>query len=478
MSRKGESTSDKIVRLYKEGRSFEEIAKEIGMPKDNVPKILEKHMPDYEEYTPETSGETQDKEEKKKKKPFGFFNKKEKNPVAETQNTGEKASETTKEESKPESKNRPQQPTINLAMNEDGFVDSVVRGIASMLKNGKDVDSIAEFFNRSEEDINAVRECMDEHFRRSESGEKEEKPVNSEPTVSNSAYNLTGLEGSPVIKQTRYNAPDKEEPEVMDEMPSIDPVSLDELDKQIEAMGTSSQDSHQSSEAVPEMESVAFEGEKQPEQEVSAVVETETEQENTADTYSEENTSDEENVQPAEKAEIPENSDTTDDTVDNTQTTENEEEISFTLNEEDESMSPMEKMKMFAKQQIELNNAKIEELKAKREEILAPAKDIDSQIADGEITLAGIQSQIKNNEEAAIEVREKVAEVEQQLAELKGKLEAVENESAQIAKQADDITAKAEELKAKKADIQKEAESVEAEIAEVEKENKEFAEYC
>lgn len=47
MAKKNESISDKIVRLYKEGYSIPEIAKEMEMPKDNVPRILEKHFPDY-----------------------------------------------------------------------------------------------------------------------------------------------------------------------------------------------------------------------------------------------------------------------------------------------------------------------------------------------------------------------------------------------------------------------------------------------
>ena len=41
LAKKNESISDKIVRLYKEGYSIPEIAKEMEMPKDNVPRILE-----------------------------------------------------------------------------------------------------------------------------------------------------------------------------------------------------------------------------------------------------------------------------------------------------------------------------------------------------------------------------------------------------------------------------------------------------
>ena len=38
LAKKNESISDKIVRLYKEGYSIPEIAKEMEMPKDNVMK--------------------------------------------------------------------------------------------------------------------------------------------------------------------------------------------------------------------------------------------------------------------------------------------------------------------------------------------------------------------------------------------------------------------------------------------------------
>ena len=50
LARKNESTSEKIVRLYKEGCSVDEIARVMEIPKGNIPNILEKHFPDYQNY--------------------------------------------------------------------------------------------------------------------------------------------------------------------------------------------------------------------------------------------------------------------------------------------------------------------------------------------------------------------------------------------------------------------------------------------
>lgn len=70
-----------------------------------------------------------------------------------------------KEEQKQENV-EPARVTVNLAMDDDGFVDHSVAAIASMLQKGRSVNDIAGFFNKDPEDIKAVQGCMDEHFKR------------------------------------------------------------------------------------------------------------------------------------------------------------------------------------------------------------------------------------------------------------------------------------------------------------------------
>ena len=50
LAKKQESTNEKIVRLYKEGYSFDEISRTMEIPKGNVIGIVEKYFPDYQTY--------------------------------------------------------------------------------------------------------------------------------------------------------------------------------------------------------------------------------------------------------------------------------------------------------------------------------------------------------------------------------------------------------------------------------------------
>jgi hypothetical protein len=47
MARRGESTNEKILRLFKEGRSIPSIANELTLPTDVVTGIIEKRIPDF-----------------------------------------------------------------------------------------------------------------------------------------------------------------------------------------------------------------------------------------------------------------------------------------------------------------------------------------------------------------------------------------------------------------------------------------------
>ena len=148
LAKKNESISDKIVRLYKEGYSIPEIAKEMEMPKDNVPRILEKHFPDYASFE-QPVREGADENGNGKKSVFNMS-----------------VSELFGKKNKKQENVEPAKVTVNLAMDDDGFVDHSVAAIASMLQKGRSVNDIAGFFNKDPEDIKAVQGCMDEHFKR------------------------------------------------------------------------------------------------------------------------------------------------------------------------------------------------------------------------------------------------------------------------------------------------------------------------
>lgn len=375
--------------MYKEGSSIEAIAKELGMPKDNVPKIIEKYMPDYADYTPSKNdkGEKNTSEEKHKKS--NFLNK----PVGELFKKKNKNVEHEPVEKVEEEPVKPAKTNINLTMNENGFVDGTVRGIASMLQNGKDVSTIADFFNRDEDDIIAVRACMNEHFERanSHSAEKSEQEIpdnNQNKTVSGSYAGFTGLENIDSVNDTvdstsgynppKYEAPDisADNSETSDEMPSIDTASMEELDKQLDALNKFNEE--KAVEKTEEMPSVE-----------------------TADMHM--------------------------DTIINN--------ADISNNEEDDSMTPMEKMKQFAQEQIDINNKKIDELRSKK-------SDVDN---------------------VTYEIDRKLDTATQQLKELEAKI-------AELSKLTETLNEQKSKAGAAKGDI-------DAQIAEIEKENEEFKSY-
>ena len=409
MARKFESIPETITRLYKNGYSIERIAKEVGMPKDNVPKILERHMPDYQNYVQPSTPVTNDSSNSKK----SFFN----NSVGDLFKKKPKAVTEVKETAPVEPKSTPAsdpvKSSINLTMSENGFVDGTVRGIASMLQNGKDVSTIADFFSRDEDDIIAVRERMDEHFKRVNSSSDANTDV-EEPEDNNSALysargNMmyaSGLEDMGSVSPSASSNSDfsmpslkpvshSSEPEILEEMPSIDKESLAQLDQQIEEFNKQVKNTTVMTDDIPAVE--------------------------TPEIFPPINT-------PAEEKTVEEkitDADTETKINDNAE-----------KKEEDSSMTPMEKMRKFAEEQIELNNKKIEELKEKRAEAENSSLEADNKL---DVLLNEIE------------------ELQKKVAELKNQSETLAEEKSKAKSVLDEI------------DVQ---------IAEIEKENEEFMSYC
>lgn len=197
MAKKSESTNEKIVRLYKEGHTIDEIARTMAIPKGNITGILEKYFPDYQSYVqpvidhPDISEE----KEKSKKSVFGM-------------NVGDllKKGKRSVEEETPKV-------AINLEMDENGFVDRTVAGMAQMLKKGKPLADVAEFFNKDKSEIKAVQDAMDEHFKRQEAAASlsntvtEEAPAEEEKSVFGRGKGFTtGLEEDKPVKP-KYTPP-------------------------------------------------------------------------------------------------------------------------------------------------------------------------------------------------------------------------------------------------------------------------------
>ncbi len=303
------------------------------MPAGNVPNILEKHWPDYRSFIQPERSSSEPAANGKKGFPFGRKAKNDKPAV-----TAE-----------------PFTPSLNLTMDDDGFVDHSVAGIASMLNKGRSAKEVAEFFGKDINDIKAVENVMDEHFARlnehkgpkigaEAKPEPKEEPKIEDPKVDQKVVNLansiakrnststfeTGAaEASPVKQPEPVKEPEplpaenhvpqpsesvKAEEPVMEElqvpdlsyddgiaeMPSIEPIELDD-DIKVEQVYESTMPSIEEEMAQRAAEQKKLE---------------------------------------AEKASI----------------------ANFSKNMEEEVMSPQEKMRMFAQEQIEQNNKKIDEL--------------------------------------------------------------------------------------------------------------------
>lgn len=352
LAKKNESISDKIVRLYKEGYSIPEIAKEMEMPKDNVPRILEKHFPDYASFE-QPVREGADENGNGKKSVFNMS-----------------VSELFGKKNKKQENVEPARVTVNLAMDDDGFVDHSVAAIASMLQKGRSVNDIAGFFNKDPEDIKAVQGCMDEHFKRMNtykgpkvdpaSAPKEEPVQNiTDPLAASLASGIakrkSNMYATGIETPAKAEATVAEEVPTMDEveMPSIEPISLD--DTMVVSPAPES--------TMPSIE----------------------------DEIAEKKAAEAENTNNNEEG-------------------------------ENMGMSPMEKMRMFAQEQIELNNKKIDELKASIAETEAKSLDLGKQASD-------IYEEIVKLQEKAKALNAEKEQVDIQISQVNAEIEGIRKEN-------------------------------------------------
>ena len=356
LAKKNESISDKIVRLYKEGYSIPEIAKEMEMPKDNVPRILEKHFPDYASFE-QPVREGADENGNGKKSVFNMS-----------------VSELFGKKNKKQESVEPARVTVNLAMDDDGFVDHSVAAIASMLQKGRSVNDIAGFFEPKEEPAQNITDPLAASLASGIAKRKSnmyatgiETPAKAEPASApvppedNSVHLVTpealkeAEEKAKAEENAKAEAAVAEEVPTMDEveMPSIEPISLD--DTMVVSPAPES--------TMPSIE----------------------------DEIAEKKAAEAENTNNNEEG-------------------------------ENMGMSPMEKMRMFAQEQIEMNNKKIDELKASIAETEAKSLDLCKQASD-------IYEEIVKLQEKAKALNAEKEQVDIQISQVNAEIEGIRKEN-------------------------------------------------
>lgn len=427
MAKKNESTSEKIVRLYKEGHSIDAISKLMEIPKGNIPNILEKHFPDYQNYVqPERPHDT---ESQKSGGGFGGLFGRSKNKKEDTADPAANA--------------------INLDMDEDGFIDRNVAGIASMLKKGRSTKDICQFFNCTASNVAAVSEVMEEHFKRKEAAEKAKKdafktgPDYEGPKVKESTDLLTGntpeitkpspVKPAPALEEKEYVPPVYDpvpENPTMDEIeiPDIDeltfgsdipktPVTANETEEEKEKILEERAPENYDIPAATPIEEEKAEEEKKDETKPEDKKE-EAKPEDNKKTPAAEAKPDkkEENRAKIEFKPIP--AYTPRKSAAAAPAAADEDTTDYNI-EEDDSMTPMEKMKKFAELQIADNETKIADLEKKAVAAKASAASVATKVGEIEAQIAKLRAEADKIVADKVKAEAEAADIDAQIAALK-----------------------------------------------------------
>ena len=452
--KKDESTNEKIVRLYKEGYSFDEISRMMdNIPKGNVIGIVEKYFPDYQTYVqPQIDhSAVEEKEVKVSKSKFPgvpFLKKGGKN------NRDDHA----------------ERITVNLEMDDEGFLDKNADGIAKMLKSGRSVNDVAEFFGKDKADILAVRDVMEEHFRRVEAHKKPEPPKEPDPEENKFSNFATGLEAEqPKASRPRYTPPTyskRDDPKpvsssygLADNKPEFkaeepEPAPVEETAAETPAEDTAPAFEVEQIEDIDEAEMLRklvaeanlppiIEKQEEEEHKVSLLTEddkidvpkeehkvsllSDPAEDEVLEIPSIESVSPEELEKELVKApepvedipDIPEIPEISEIEYDENNT----EEDSAELKEVYPGMSALEKMKQFAQEQIALNNKKIEELKTKKTDAENNAFDCNTKVETMKKEIEDMQARLL----VLIDEKDKAGKV---VSDINEEIEAINKENA------------------------------------------------
>lgn len=428
MAKRNESTSEKIVRLYKEGYTPDEISKVMEIPKGNIPNILEKHFPDYQSYVqPERKHDLDaDKPAKKGGGIGGLFGR------------GKKEEPTDASSS-----------MLNLDMDDEGFIDRSVAGIASMIKKGRSPKDICAFLNCTPADVEAVRLVMDEHFKRKEAAEAAKKdafktgPDYEGPKVKGNTDLLTGnteaitapkpapAAAAAVAAEEKEYVPPVYDPvpenPTMDELivPNVDEYTFEsDIPKTPATAGESEEEVEKSLEerAAENYEIPSAAPITPPEEEEKAEEKAEEEKKPAFDPSSARFMPDFlRNAKPEAKAAEPvktEEPAKTEEPVKEEKAEEFEDTTDYNI-EEDDSMTPMEKMKKFAELQIKDNEDKIAELEKKAETAKASVDSVAAKVGEIEAQIAKLRAEADKIVADKTKAEAEAADIESQIAALK-----------------------------------------------------------
>lgn len=415
MARKQESISEQVVRLYKEGHSIDEIAEYMQLNKGGALAILEKYMPDYENYN----------------QPTGVVPL---NAASNTNGVIGKLSSSFKKKKKGESTApTAAAPTaaINLNYDENGFIDKHTESIAKMIRRGDSEKKISEFFNCTINDVKAVKTTLDKMTVETkaaagspapaQSAEEEFNPFLSDKLKRDSNLSKMAEEKASEQKEQQYSGYDPYGPNAVAD-PYAVPYNANAPVKTATAVEVKTEELTEQP-AVEDMFSIDEFITEKPTTDANGEyipnIKFEDDGLGEMPSISTDDLVFDEPLAAASNDAIEAIGDVhfDMDSIDSVQTpTESEtEQISFELKESDAEMTPMEKMKMFAKQQIDENNAKLNSLNSEKDKAA-------NELAHDEAALAATRTSISECEGEISQLNIQLSEINAKLTDLSSKL--------------------------------------------------------
>ncbi len=428
MAKKQESTSEQVVRLYKEGHSIDDISAYMQLNKGAARALLEKYMPDYESYQQPTGVTPLTEQSGGVMSKIGNpFKKKKKNDNHSAAGAPAAA--------------------LNLNYDENGFIDKHTESIAKMIKRGDSDKKIAEFFNCTINDVKAVKTAMDQMTiepkpaPQAASAQPDEEDFN--PFMSDKIKRDNNLSKLAEEKAAEH-AQVQEQPQEYSGYDPYGPGAVADpyaVVYETDAMQTASADVQNYTDYSEPAAEQTYTDEytQQPAVEDTFnidefITEKPTTDENgeyipdikfeddglgempslsTDDLVFDEplTTASNEAIEAIDDVHFDM------DSVDSIETPAQpqEEQISFELKESDAEMTPMEKMKMFAKQQIDENNAKLDSLNAEKDRTA-------NELAHDEAELASVRTNIEQCEGEISQLNAQLSEINAKLTDLSSKL--------------------------------------------------------
>ncbi|MBP3792854.1 MAG: hypothetical protein ILA24_02300 [Ruminococcus sp.] len=402
MAKKQETISEQVVRLYKEGYDLDRIASIMQMSKVGARGVLEKYMPDYENYH-QPPAPTEDPSQEKGvigriSNPFKGRKKKEETSAPSTVN-------------------------LNLNYDENGFIDKHTESIAKMIRRGDSDKRIAEFFNCSVSDVKAVKQVLDQQTDLAkaspadtvskqtpeeeevfnpfmpEKKKHESEPVQSQPqqTGGYDPYAPNAPLDPYAVPYDPTNPYDPNAPLDPYAVP-YDPTNPYDPNAPLDPYAVPYNPNEAEQEYVPNIKFDDDDGlEEMPSISTDNLVFAEPP------------------VKPSTDAI---DAIATDDiSFDMDALDSKDENISFELKESDAEMTASEKMKMFAKQQIDENNTKLEALKKEKESTAKELASAEAELATTKASIDDCETQISQLNIQLSEINAKLTDLRSRLSE-------------------------------------------------------------